>query len=69
MADLHDRMAVIPPPFAWLTWVGENETDTARLKAFLVPYPAGEMTMWPVDKRVSDVKNDDPSLIEPVALA
>jgi hypothetical protein len=25
--------------------------------------------MWPVDKRVGNVKNNDPSLIEPVSLA
>jgi putative SOS response-associated peptidase YedK len=32
----------------------------------LVPYPAGEMTMWPVSQRVGNVKNNDPSLAEPV---
>jgi len=26
------------------------------------------MTMWPVDKRVGNVKNNDPSLIEPFSL-
>jgi putative SOS response-associated peptidase YedK len=27
------------------------------------------MTIWPVSQRVGSVKNNDPSLIEPVALA
>jgi putative SOS response-associated peptidase YedK len=27
------------------------------------------MTCWPVSTRVGNVKNNDPSLIEPVALA
>ena len=39
-----------------------------RLKALLAPYPAEEMTCWPVSTRVGNVKNNDPSLIEPVAL-
>ena len=26
----------------------------------LGPYPAERMTMWPVDKRVGNVKNNDP---------
>jgi putative SOS response-associated peptidase YedK len=34
-----------------------------------VPYPAERMTMWPVDKRVGNVKNNDPSLIEPIPTA
>jgi putative SOS response-associated peptidase YedK len=27
------------------------------------------MVIWPVDRRVGNVKNNDPSLIEPIALA
>jgi hypothetical protein len=33
----------------------------------LVPYPSGGMICWPVSQRVGSVKNNDPSLIEPVA--
>ena len=36
----------------------------AELKALLKPYSAEDMTLWPVDKRVGNVKNDDPSLAE-----
>jgi putative SOS response-associated peptidase YedK len=32
----------------------------------LVPDPAAGMTCWPVSKRVGNVKNNDPRLIEPV---
>jgi len=31
----------------------------------LKPYPADEMTAYPVSTRVNDVKNDGPELIEP----
>jgi len=34
----------------------------------LLPYDAELMTMWPVDKRVGNVKNNDPSLLEALAI-
>jgi hypothetical protein len=33
----------------------------------LAPYPAEEMVAWPVSARVGNVKNNDASLIEPIA--
>ena len=39
------------------------------IKAMLAPYPSEEMTCWPVSPRVSNIKNNDPSLIEPIATA
>ena len=39
-----------------------------ELKAMLAPYPSEEMTCWPLTARVGDVKNNDPSLIEPSVL-
>ena len=39
------------PPFASLQWNRETE----------------HMICWPVSPRVGDVKNNDPSLIEPLA--
>src|ERR1700730_11874396 len=68
-AELHDRMPVIHGPRVWPAWLGEEPADPARLKAVLEPYPAEEMTCWPVSSRVGNVKNNDPSLIDPVALA
>ena len=40
----------------------------AQLKALLAPYPSDDMTCWPVSTRVGNVKNNDPSLIEPIVL-
>jgi len=37
-------------------------------EALLAPYPSEEMTCWPVSTRVGNVKNSDPSLIEPIAV-
>ncbi len=38
-----------------------------QLKALLAPCPSNEMICWPVSIRVGNVKNNDPSLIEPIA--
>jgi len=69
LAPVHDRMPVILGPENWPLWLGEAPANPARLKALLVPYPADDMVIWPVDRRVGNVKNNDPSLIEPIALA
>jgi putative SOS response-associated peptidase YedK len=51
----------------WPQWLGEEPADPRRLKIMLAPYPSDEMTCWPVSTRVGSVKNNDPSLIEPIA--
>jgi putative SOS response-associated peptidase YedK len=66
-AQLHNRMPVVLALEAWPQWLGEEPADEAQLKALLVPYPSGGMVAWPVSKRVGSVKNNDPTLIEPVA--
>lgn len=69
-AEIHNRMPVILPPSVWPTWLGEESVDRPEtLKALLAPYPADDMVMWPVDKRVGNVRNNDVALIEPVAMA
>ena len=56
-----------PDPQTWPAWLGEKPADPRELKALLSPYPSDEMTCWPVSARVGNVKNNDPSLIEPLA--
>ena len=65
LAEVHDRMPVILVPGNWPAWLGGRQTDSAELKSLLRPYPAEDMIIWAVDKRVGDPKNKDPSLIEP----
>jgi len=67
-AELHNRMPVVLEPAAWPAWLGEEPMDLPRLKALLAPYPSDDMICWPVSTRVGNVKNNDPSLIEPIAL-
>jgi putative SOS response-associated peptidase YedK len=65
--EIHNRMPVVLKTEAWPVWLGEEPADPRQLKALLAPYPAEEMTCWPVSARVGNVKNNDPSLIEPIA--
>src|SRR5215472_7341867 len=65
-AGLHNRMPVVLAPETWPAWLGEEPADPPQLKALLAPYPSAEMTCWPVSARVGNVKNNDPSLIEPL---
>jgi putative SOS response-associated peptidase YedK len=68
-AELHERMPVVLGREAWPTRLGEEPADPSRLKSLLAPYPSAEMMCWPVSVRVGNVKNNDPSLIEPIVLA
>jgi len=68
-AQLHNRMPAILAPEAWPAWLGEEPTDLPHLKALLAPYPSDGMMCGPVSARVGNVRNNDPSLIEPVAAA
>jgi putative SOS response-associated peptidase YedK len=67
-AELHNRMPVVPGPKTWPAWLEEEPADARQLKAMLAPYPSEKMTCWPVSPRVGNVKNNDPSLIKPIAL-
>jgi putative SOS response-associated peptidase YedK len=60
-------MPAVLKPEAWPAWLGEQPADVPQLKALLAPYTSEEMICWPVSARVGSVKNNDPSLIEPVA--
>jgi putative SOS response-associated peptidase YedK len=66
-AELHNRMPVVLKPTVWQAWLGEEPANAPQRKALLAPYPSEEMTCWPVSPRVGNVKNNDPSLIEPIA--
>jgi putative SOS response-associated peptidase YedK len=66
-ARLHNRMPVVLKPEARPRWLGEEPAGVPQLKALLAPYPADGMIAWPVSARVGNVKNNDPTLAEPIA--
>jgi putative SOS response-associated peptidase YedK len=61
-------MPVILARDNWPVWLGEEPADPPQLKTLLAPYPSEELTCWPVSPRVGNVRNNDPSLIEPIAV-
>jgi putative SOS response-associated peptidase YedK len=62
-------MPAVLKPEMWPTWLGEEPTTVQDLKAMLAPYPSDQMICWPISPRVGNVKNNDPTLIEPIAAA
>jgi putative SOS response-associated peptidase YedK len=66
--EIHNRMPVILKPATWAAWLGEEPAAPEELKALLAPYPSEGMIAWPVSRLVGDVRNNDPSLIQPIAL-
>jgi putative SOS response-associated peptidase YedK len=66
MRPIHDRMPAIIAPGDYERWLDPANTDTAELKQMIRPYPADQMRAYAVSTRVNNVRNEDPSLIEPM---
>jgi putative SOS response-associated peptidase YedK len=58
-------MPLIIAPKDYIRWLSE-EPDPREL---MVPFPAEPMRMSPISTRVNKPENDDPSVVEPVALS
>jgi putative SOS response-associated peptidase YedK len=65
VAEIHDRMPLILAPTDYVRWLGD-EPDPGDL---MRPFPAEPMRMWPISTRVNKPENDDPSIVEPIAIA
>lgn len=61
---LHERMPVILPPEFWPLWLGEEPAEPEALLALLRPLPAEALTVWPVSRRVGNVRENDAALLE-----
>lgn len=66
MAAVHDRMPVVLAPEAWDRWLDPDERDLDALAALLVPAPEDLLELVPVGPAVGNVRNDGPSLLDPV---
>ncbi len=64
MATLHTRMPVILHRDDEAEWLDLEVTDVAQVQRLLGPYPADEMQAVPVSRKVNNVRNDGPDLIE-----
>jgi putative SOS response-associated peptidase YedK len=68
VAALHDRMPVIIDQEHFSEWLDRSVEVFEKLKPLLQPYPSDKMESIPVNKRVNDVKNDDPECVAPVVV-
>jgi hypothetical protein len=68
-ADSTRAMPARDPAKRLPAWLTEGNANVPRVKPLLAPYPSDEMTAWPVSARVGNVRNNDASLIEPLAAA
>jgi putative SOS response-associated peptidase YedK len=66
MEGIHDRMPVILDHATFDPWLDPANEDTEELRALLLPPPPGTVLHHPVGRQVGNVRNNDPSLIEPV---
>jgi putative SOS response-associated peptidase YedK len=63
MAALHDRMPVILAREEWASWLGESDGDPAALCR---PAPDNTLQLWPVSRRVNNVRNNGADLLHPI---
>lgn len=68
VAPIHDRMPVVLDHASWAAWL-DPATDAEAAQALLVVPSIHEWTVDAVSDRVNSAKNDDPTLIDPVAVA
>lgn len=66
--DVHDRMPVILDVSRIEAWLDPEMSDNELLQSFLVPYNSDSMIRYPVSKKVGNVRNNTPELIEEVSL-
>ncbi len=64
-AHVHDRMPVLIEPADFAIWL-DPEAEPAELQHLLRPAAAGLVQAWRVSRSVSQVRNNEPALIEPV---
>lgn len=66
LRPLHDRMPVILAPKDYDLWLDPSLQDVECLLPLLRPYPAEEMTAYPVSTRVNNPAHDAPDCIDPL---
>jgi putative SOS response-associated peptidase YedK len=70
MRPIHNRMPVVIPESAWDRWLDptrQKPSELAELKGLLVPADDDALDIYRVSRRVSNVRNDGPDLLEPAA--
>jgi nucleotide-binding universal stress UspA family protein len=60
-----DRLPLILVPRDYGRWLSDEPAPRDLMR----PFPAEPMRMWRISTRVNKPENDDPSLVEPIALS
>lgn len=67
LLDIHDRRPVVLPPALAREWMDpDTSSERAREIAFEAATPAEEFDWHPVTKKVGNIRNNGPELIEPL---
>jgi len=66
MAGLHNRMPVILQPADYEQWLDPSPRTPDSLVPYLKPFPAGEMSAYPVSTLVNSPANERPELVVPL---
>jgi putative SOS response-associated peptidase YedK len=67
VGELHNRMPVVLGDADWPKWVGKEPATAEELLAMLRPCSDQWLKIWPVDKRVGNVKNKSNDLADPIS--
>jgi len=66
LGHIHDRMPMVIDPASWDDWLDPANHEVSDLRSLLVPAGAGGLVTYPVATAVNSVRNNGPSLIEPI---
>lgn len=66
LASIHDRMPVIVEPADWSAWLAGADTPREEVNSLLAPAARGMLTITEVATTVNSIRNNGPTLIEPV---
>ncbi len=56
-------MPVVLAEEDWTKWLGEAPVTAGEAEALMKPFPSQLMSLWPVSKRVGNIRNNDADLI------
>lgn len=68
LGRIHDRMPLLVTKDQYAAWLDPTVSDPQVLRPLLVPAAPGRLEAYPVSTLVSNVKNNGPELVEPLAV-
>jgi putative SOS response-associated peptidase YedK len=67
LGHIHDRMPLLVAPDRYTAWLDPRESDRSKLLELLIPAAPGRLEAYPVSTMVSNVNNNGPELVKPLA--